>query len=138
MSRKKKDPRIETRLSQDDMLRFETLSAAVKQSKSDLAREAIRWYLNNRESIVNKQKNDELTLAIRSMTDRVCGMLARQGAQVGTLFELAWQTHVENNVEERFISATNLVKQKMRNRLTEDERALSEKMKGIVDDRRSA
>ncbi len=59
-------------------------------------------------------------------------MLARQGAQTGTLFELTWQNHVENKIEERFIAATNTVKQRMRKRLEEDERILSERMKKVV------
>ena len=74
----------------------------------------------------------EISQTIKSMTDRICGMLARQGAQTGTLFELAWQHHVENGVQDRFIAATNLVKSKMRKRLEQDEKTISERMSKVA------
>lgn len=125
-------PKVETRLTQADMDRLNVFAASSKRSKADIAREAIRWYLNNRERIANQQQEDQLSVTLKSMTDRICGMLARQSAQVGTLFELAWQTHVENEIEDRFHDAANHVKQKMRKRLTDDERAIAEKMKKVV------
>jgi hypothetical protein len=66
------------------------------------------------------------------MTDRICGMLARQGAQTGTLYELAWQNHVENQVQDRFVAAANTAKTKMRKRLENDERILAERIKNVV------
>ena len=69
---------------------------------------------------------------INNMTDRICGMLARQGVQTGVLFELAWQNHVENNARDRFVAATNSVKTRFRKRLEDDEKAIAERMRAVV------
>jgi hypothetical protein len=45
-----------------------------------------------------------------------------------TLWELAWQSHVENGIEQRFIAATTTVKRGMRKKLSDDERNIAEKM----------
>lgn len=126
------DSKIETRFSKADIARITKLTAARQTPKSEFVREAVRWYLNYHDSLENQKKESELALSLRTMTDRICGMLARQGAQVGTLFELAWQTHVENEIEGRFHDAASHVKQKMRKRLTDDERAIADKMKNVV------
>jgi hypothetical protein len=124
--------KIETRLSSGDLKNLICLAQSKNLTKSEMARQAIRWYLKYHETIENQKKESELTQSIRQMTERICGMLARQGAQVGTLFELAWQSHLENQIEQRFVSAANTVKQNMRKRLTEDERVLANKMKEVV------
>lgn len=105
----------------------------VKRTKAEIAREAIRWYLDHYESRREEEKQSELAKTIETMTERICGMLARQGAEVGTLYELAWQTHVDNKVEQRFVEAANTVKTNMRKRLKEDEQRVAEAMKRVVE-----
>jgi hypothetical protein len=121
--------KVETRLSSRDIDRLAKVALARKMTKSEVIREAVLWYLDNH----NEPKQErEVARAIRNMTDRVCGMLARQGTQLGTLFELTWQSHSENQLEQRFHSAVNTAKQSMRKRLAEDERVISESMKKVV------
>ena len=124
--------KIETRLSLHDIDRLGNLAKAKQLTKAEFAREAIRWYLDHNELLEHLRSERQIATALKALTDRVCGMLARQGAQVGTLYELAWLNHVDNKIEPRFISAANTVKQNMRKRLTEDERALAEKMRRVV------
>src|SRR5262245_3570948 len=102
--------KIETYLSGIDHDRFLSVCRQRKAAQSAIAREAIRWYLDNLDQQREKKVETEISQSIKNMTDRICGMLARQGAQTGTLFELAWQNHVESGVQDRFIAATNLVK----------------------------
>jgi hypothetical protein len=124
-------------LSSDDHRRLSDmvhgLSRDHERTKTDLAREAIRWYLDHYEKIKNDKRESELTQAITSMTNRICGMLARQGAEIATLYELAWQNHVDNKIERRFTEAANKVKANMRKRLTDDERRVVESMKRVID-----
>jgi len=109
------------------------LSIEHERTKTDVAREAIRWYLDHYEKIKEDKRQSEVTQALNAMTNRICGMLARQGAEVGTLYELAWQNHVDNKIEQRFTGAANTVKANMRKRLTDDERKIAESMKKVVE-----
>lgn len=125
--------RIQTRISPHDFQKLATLAKERKVSQATVIREAVRWYIANHAKLKGDMRDSELSKNIKSMTDRICGMLARQGAQTGTLYELMWQTHAENQMQERFIAATNLVKSKMRKRLEDDERAIAERMGKVVE-----
>jgi len=124
--------KIDTYLSAQDHQRLISLTKTKRKTRSELVREAVRWYLDNHEQTKPTKNESELSKNIKNMTDRICGMLARQGAQAGTLYELAWQNHVENHMQDRFIAASNLVKGKMRKRLEDDEKAIAERMNKVV------
>ncbi len=135
MPRKHNDykSKIETYLSGIDHDRFLSVCRQRKEAQSAIAREAIRWYLENLDQRRDSKIESQISQSIKNMTGRICGMLARQGAQTGTLFELAWQNHVENGVQDQFVSATNLVKSKMRKRLEDDEKIIAERMGKVVE-----
>jgi hypothetical protein len=60
-------------------------------------------------------------------------MLARQGAAIGTLYELSWMALPDDeNARKAFEAAANAAKQKMRKRIELDEAELAEKMKKVV------
>ncbi len=124
--------KIDTYLSAQDHQRLLSLTKVKRKTRSEVVREAVRWYLDNHEQAKPSKNESELSKNIKNMTDRICGMLARQGAQTGTLYELAWQNHVENKIQDRFVAANNLVKGKMRKRLEDDEKAIAERMNKVV------
>jgi hypothetical protein len=124
--------KVDTYLSGFDHDRFLSVCKQKRAARSAIAREATRWYLDNLQKARESKNESELAMNIKNLTDRICGMLARQGAQTGTMFELTWQNYVENRIEERFIAATNKVKQRMRKRLEEDERILADRMKKVI------
>lgn len=124
--------KIDTYLSAQDHQRLLSLTKVKRKTRSEVVREAVRWYLDNHEQTKPSKNESELSKNIKNMTDRICGMLARQGAQTGTLYELAWQNHVENKIQDRFVAANNLVKGKMRKRLEDDEKAIAERMNKVV------
>lgn len=137
MPRTKTYTSLSVALSSDDQRRLgemaKELSIEHPRTKSELAREAIRWYLEHYDKIKEDKRQSEITQALNAMTNRICGMLARQGAEIGTLYELAWQNHVDNKIEPRFTAAANTVKTNMRKRLTDDERRIAESMKKVVE-----
>jgi hypothetical protein len=137
MPKPRKYTPLNVNLSSDDHQRLaemaKALSGDTPRTKTDVAREAVRWYLDHYDKIKEDKRQSEITQALNAMTNRICGMLARQGAEIGTLYELAWQSHVENKVEGRFTAAANTVKTNMRKRLTEDERRIAESMKKVVE-----
>lgn len=135
MTQKKREynPRVETRLAKADFKRLDELANLEGVSKSQVVRDAVLHYLDLQDAERAKPREAEIARAINEMTNRVCGMLARQGAVVGTLYELTWMNLPDNEeARKTFHSAATNAKQKMRKRLTDDEKKMAEKMKGVV------
>lgn len=127
------NPRVETRLTKKDFKRLDVLASSEGISKSQVVRDAVLYYLDNQEEIKSKPRDTEIARAINEMTNRICGMLARQGATIGTLYELTWLGLPDNEeARKAFRSAVNTAKSKMRNKLDKEERELAEKIKGAV------
>ena len=130
-------------LNEKDRGRLAELSRLQGRTKTEVAREAIRWYMDNYEQIKSQSRESETAQAIRyatdqvvkailSATDRICGMLARQGAEVGTLYELTWRACGTPEAKEQFTAAANTAKQRQRTRLDADEKAIAERTKKVV------
>lgn len=135
MAEKKRafNPRVETRLTKADFQRLDELANLEGVSKSQVVRDAVLHYLDLQDEERAKPREAEIARAINEMTNRVCGMLARQGAIVGTLYELTWMNLPDNEeARKTFHSAVNKAKQKMRKRLDDDEKATAEKIKDVV------
>lgn len=139
-------PRVETRLVSTDIKRLDVAAKEAGQSRSEFARQAILWYLDNLENLKNDKREAEVTQAIRYATDkhvkainsgvdRMCKMLARQGRAVGTLYELAWMALPDDeNARAAFDDAVKLAKQKMAKHVELDEQEQAEKMKRVIKD----
>ncbi|MBA4073465.1 MAG: hypothetical protein C0508_00405 [Cyanobacteria bacterium PR.023] len=137
-------PRVETRLVSTDIKRLDVAAKEAGQSRSEFARQAILWYLDNLENLENDKREAEVTQAIRYATDkhvkainsgvdRMCKMLARQGRAIGTLYELAWMALPDDeNARAAFDDAAKIAKQKMAKHVELDEQEQAEKMKKIV------
>lgn len=144
MPKKRPDPKVETRLSPTDMNRLNSFAVTSKRSKAELAREAIRWYLDNHEKIGARTRDSELSQAIKYATDglikavnsgvdRICKMLARQGRAIGTLYELSWMSLPDDeNARKAFEAAATRAKQRMAQHVEKDEREIAETMKKVV------
>ncbi len=126
-------PTLETKLAREDFQRVEALAKVEGKSKSELVREAVLWYLEHKDELANKPRDTETVLAIREMTNRVCGMLARQGGIVGTLYELTWMSLTSEEGKRQFQAANSTAKQKMRTRLEKDEKEVSEKLRAVIE-----
>lgn len=127
------NPRVETRLAKADFKRLDELANLEGVSKSQVVRDAVLHYLDLQDEERAKPREAEIARAINEMTNRVCGMLARQGATIGTLYELTWMNLPDNEeARKTFHSAVNRAKQKMRKKLDDDEKATAEKIKGVV------
>lgn len=135
MTEKKRvfNPRVETRLAKADFKRLDELANLEGVSKSQVVRDAVLHYLDLQDEERAKPREAEIARAINEMTNRVCGMLARQGATIGTLYELTWMNLPDNEeARKTFHSAVNRAKQKMRKKLDDDEKSTAEKIKDVV------
>lgn len=125
-------PTLETKLTREDFNRVDAMAKAEGRTKSEIMREALLWYLDQKAELANKPRETETVQAIKEMTNRVCAMLARQGGQVGTLYELTYMSLPNEEAKKQFQAANSTAKQKMRTRLEKDEKDLAEKLGGIV------
>lgn len=125
-------PTLETKLTREDFNRVDAMAKAEGRTKSEIMREALLWYLDHKAELANKPRETETVQAIKEMTNRVCAMLARQGGQVGTLYELTYMSLPNEDAKKQFQAANSTAKQKMRTRLEKDEKELAEKLGGIV------
>ena len=125
-------PTLETKLTREDFNRVDAMAKAEGRTKSEIMREALLWYLDHKAELASKPRETETVQAIKEMTNRVCAMLARQGGQVGTLYELTYMSLPNEEAKKQFQAANSTAKQKMRTRLEKDEKELAEKLGGIV------
>jgi len=137
-------PKVETRLARADIKRLDDAAAAAGKTRADFARQAILWYLDNQEKLTLDDRESEVAQAIRYATDqhikatnqgvdRICKMLARQGAAIGTLYELSWMSLPDDeNARAAFEAASNTAKQKMRRHVEKDEAELASRTKKLV------
>ncbi|HZT34347.1 MAG TPA: hypothetical protein VFA15_00395, partial [Nitrososphaera sp.] len=113
-------------------------------TKTEVAREAIRWYMDNYEQVKNQSRDAEIAQAIRYATDqivkainsgveRICRMLARQGAMVGTLYEFSYMVLPDDPAAVAvFEAAQAKAKQNQRKHVERDEAELAEAMKKVI------
>jgi len=131
-------------LAAEDRERLTQKAKAKNLAPTEVAREAIRWYLDNHEQLGEKGKEAEVSQAIRYATDglikainsgvdRICKMLARQGRAIGTLYELSWMSLPDDeNARKAFEEAATKAKQRMARHVENDEREIAETMKKVV------
>ena len=131
-------------LNQKDRVKLAELAGLEGRTKVELAREAIRFYLENYQQIKSQSRDgeiaqaikyatDELVKAINKGVDRICKMLSRQGVAIGTLYELSWMALPDDeNARKAFEAASNTAKQKIRRRVELDEAELVERQKKVV------
>lgn len=120
-------------LSVKDQERLSVLAKLDGKTKTEIAREAVAFYLDYREKEQNIEKESAYAQAIKELTNRVCGMLARQGTAIGVLYELAWRGYSYNEESQNeFTAVVNEVKSKQRRRLDDDEKALNARMSKLI------
>lgn len=138
------NPRVETRLTRADITRLDEAAKTESKSRSDFVRQAVLWYLDNQEKLEHDKRETEVAQAIRYATDqhmkaidsgvdRVCKMLSRQGAAIGTLYELSWMALPDDeNARAAFEAASDTAKQKMRKHIEKDADELAAAFKKVI------
>jgi hypothetical protein len=132
MARPKTYQNLYVGLVHKDQKRLEALAEKDGKTKTELAREALLWYLERRENEQNLERDSAYARSINEMTNRICGMLARQGTALGVLYEVTWRSLPDEQSKMAFEGIVNEVKGKQRKRLDEDEKILVEKMRKVV------
>jgi predicted DNA-binding protein len=132
MAKRKTYRNLYVGLTARDQERLGTLAEIDGKTKTELAREALTWYLEQRENEEHAERDGVYAKAIKEMTNRICGMLARQGTALGVLYEVTWRSLPDAESRAEFDSLVNQVKAKQRKRLDVDEKALAAKIAAVV------
>jgi hypothetical protein len=132
MARPKTYQNLYVGLVDKDQKRLDVLAKKDGKTKTELAREALLWYLERRENEQNLERDSAYARSINEMTNRLCGMLARQGTALGVLYEVTWRSLPDEQSKMAFEGIVNEVKGKQRKRLDQDEKILVEKMQKVV------
>lgn len=94
-------PRITTRLADEDYNRFLQAVIANKTTVSQLARDAMCFYLDHLDSDRKKEYDSQLETRIKKMEDRLAGLLARANIDVGVIINLMYaRMNVQTREEE--------------------------------------
>lgn len=126
-------PKVETKLTRQDFKRVDDLAKVEGKTKSEVVREAVLWYLDHVDDLKNEQRDTVIAQSIDGMANRVCAMLARQGRQIGTIFELTYsQMSRTKEGKASFEAASSTANQKQNRAVTRDERELVDAMKKKV------
>ena len=141
---KKQYQDIKVGLNEGDRDRLFELARQEDRTRTEVARDAIRWYLDHYDEIKgqsNESQNaqairyasDQLLKGIQQGTDRICKMLNRQGLSIETLFELTYATLPDNPAAvAAFTAAANRAKEKMHRRVQKDEQDLATKTHRLI------
>lgn len=123
-ARKKYTP-IQVALVADDQRRLSEMAASRKLTKSEVAREAIRWYLNAYDKLKTEEMEDKVAERLDKNFNRLIAFLVPLRVELGTLYQLTY----EATPEDVFEAAVNTTKQRLRKKLAEDEQKLAAKVK---------
>lgn len=116
-------PQIQTRLTKDDNARLTDYCKANKLTKTEVTREAIRCYLNDKENSANKKRDDLYSQAIRKMADRIVAFLVPIRRDISSLIILS-----SYNIEDKrqLQAALKFGFDRMRKQLPAEEKALAD------------
>ncbi len=124
-------PTVETKLSEDDFVRFEQLCRLEDKTKTELAREAIRYYMDHRENALLTDRESAVEQRIKKMEDRIAKLIVKVGLDVGTLHQLFWSRSDEDGRDELFTECYISAIRRLKNKLSSQEQELVDKAKNV-------
>ncbi len=126
-------PSIEFRLLADVQKRFDDLCRVKGQNRSQLAREAVAWYLDNQEKLTADARETVLQKQMKKGEDRMCSLLAKNAIDTATIVALLYENMGEKVRDERLTSAYNMAVYRTKKRLEGQGLAIKELMQEIVE-----
>jgi hypothetical protein len=91
MPKTKQTPPIVFRLLSNDQERFDELCRTKGKNRSQLAREAVVWYLENQSKEIPPVVESLLEKRIRKMEERMAALQARTAIDIGIVFHLIFR-----------------------------------------------
>ncbi len=89
-SKAKRTSPIEVRLVPDDLKRFDVLCAGSGRNRAQVAREAILWYMDQQDKIIQDSRESKLEARIRKMENRMAALISRGNIDTGVILEIIY------------------------------------------------
>lgn len=96
--RKTSTVKIQTQLGPVDQERFDQVVASQKRPSAEVARAAIRHYLDYCDTLPAERQETKIERRLKRLEDRLAGLLARLGLDVGIIYQFLW---IQSNPETR-------------------------------------
>jgi metal-responsive CopG/Arc/MetJ family transcriptional regulator len=84
-------PQIEFRLPAKDHVEFDGICRVKGKKRSELAREAVTWYLENHEKQAADSRETLLEKRMRKMEERMAALQARTAIDVGMIYMIMYR-----------------------------------------------
>ncbi len=88
--RRKQTPPIEVRLVPDDLARFDQICRVSNRKRPQVAREAILWYMEQQDKIIQDSRESKVEARIRKMENRMAALISRGNIDTGVLLEIIY------------------------------------------------
>ena len=88
--RRKQTSPIEVRLVPDDLAKFDQICRVSNRKRPQVAREAILWYMEQQDKIIQDSRESKLEARIRKMENRMAALISRGNIDTGVLLEIIY------------------------------------------------
>lgn len=130
MSKKRNYLGLNVGLAEPERKKLDHLHRTTGKTKSEIAREAIRFYLDNYERLQTAEKESPLERRLKKMEDRLAALMARTAIDVGTVYTLLWHRSDGEDRKELFSACYTQAIDRLKKKLT----GLDAEVKDIMKD----
>ncbi len=125
---------ISYRLTSTDQIRLDELCGMEKKTRPEVTRDAMLWYLDNREKLAEDMRQSKLEKRIKHMEDRLASLLSKANLDLGTLVQIMFNKMGGTEAEktEAFKKARRQSVKRLRTKL-QDESEMTELYKQDMD-----
>lgn len=88
--RRKQTSPIEVRLTPDDLAAFDKICRVSNRKRPQVAREAILWYMEQQDKIVQDSRESKLEARMRKMENRMAALISRGNIDTGVILEIIY------------------------------------------------
>ncbi len=131
-------PQIEFRLLAEDHEKFGSLCRLKGKKRSELAREAVVWYLENQEHLMQEKRESFLEKRMKKMEDRLAGLQARTAIDVGMIYMLLYRNMDTSKRDDAIAWAYNSAVKRLKKKLEGEAADVKGLMQAKEDDKVSS
>jgi len=115
-------PTLIFRLHPQDQIRLDELCRIEGKKRPELVREAVTWYLDNKDRLAEDRLQSKMDRRLRRMEDRLAGLLAKANLDLGTVVQILFSKMggTQQEKEAAFKKARGQAVRRLKTKLTED------------------
>lgn len=115
-------PTLIFRLHPDDQARLDDLCRLEGKKRPELVREAVTWYLDNKDRLAEDMRQSKTERRLKRMEDRLSGLLAKANLDLGTIVQILYSKMggTQDEKEAAFKKARGQAVKRLKMKLQED------------------